>query len=423
MRRLLLVLALISTVAYGDMDESAPNIAGATDGTKIGNSSDHLKVEATQSGTYAVTGTFWQSTQPVSAAALPLPAGASTAANQTTIDGDLKNPQGSVTGGTAGTKSQLAGGVYNVTLPTLTNGQQVALQFDASGRLITSGNVTISSTPAFSRTYDSTINSGITTYSTYTAVAQVAVKQFYAGGTGIGRQGLYTYGAATTSVVTGGGFEAAGDCGTTWVWTSAAGTGSITQSSAQAFAGTKSCALTFSNSNGTNAQGVKQTFGSPQDLSGWRYLTAQFYNVLSAGGTYTRTISIILTDSSTNSRTFSVSGVSTSPPFSVSGWNKITGELVNPTSFSGVFDQTQVASVELRMADSANRAGTVYWDAVQLEATLTPIAPIFHLGNASFNLAIDPVFVLNIGDTIIVSQQNNDTTRREFVALVGGVSL
>src|SRR4051812_23290939 len=107
MRRLLLVLALISTVAYGDMDESAPNIAGATDGTKIGNNSDRLKVEATQSGTYAVTGTFWQTTQPVSAASLPLPAGASTAANQTTIDGDIKNPQGSVTGGTAGTKSQL----------------------------------------------------------------------------------------------------------------------------------------------------------------------------------------------------------------------------------------------------------------------------------------------------------------------------
>lgn len=33
--------------------------------------------------TFGVTGTFWQATQPISAASLPLPAGAATAANQT----------------------------------------------------------------------------------------------------------------------------------------------------------------------------------------------------------------------------------------------------------------------------------------------------------------------------------------------------
>jgi hypothetical protein len=43
---------------------------------------------------------------------------------------------GSPTGGTAGTKSMLAGGIYNTTLPTLTNGQQVGLQVDSSGRLL-----------------------------------------------------------------------------------------------------------------------------------------------------------------------------------------------------------------------------------------------------------------------------------------------
>jgi hypothetical protein len=46
---------------------------------------------------------------------------------------------GSVAGGTAGTKSMLAGGVYNTTLPTLTNGQQAALQLDSSGKLLTDG--------------------------------------------------------------------------------------------------------------------------------------------------------------------------------------------------------------------------------------------------------------------------------------------
>jgi len=43
---------------------------------------------------------------------------------------------GSVVPGTAGTFSQLAGAVYSSTPPTLTNGQQVALQVDSSGRLL-----------------------------------------------------------------------------------------------------------------------------------------------------------------------------------------------------------------------------------------------------------------------------------------------
>lgn len=44
--------------------------------------------------------------------------------------------QGTVAAGTAATKSELMGGVFNTALPSLTNGQQVALQLDASGRVI-----------------------------------------------------------------------------------------------------------------------------------------------------------------------------------------------------------------------------------------------------------------------------------------------
>jgi hypothetical protein len=43
-------------------------------------------------GTVPVSGAFWQATQPVSAAALPLPAGAATAALQTTINTTLGSP-------------------------------------------------------------------------------------------------------------------------------------------------------------------------------------------------------------------------------------------------------------------------------------------------------------------------------------------
>jgi hypothetical protein len=46
MLRLLLVALLLATPARADLSESAPNITGATDGTKIGNVADRFKVDA-----------------------------------------------------------------------------------------------------------------------------------------------------------------------------------------------------------------------------------------------------------------------------------------------------------------------------------------------------------------------------------------
>jgi hypothetical protein len=58
-----------------------------------------------------------------------LPTGAATSANQTSVIG-------TVAAGTAATNSMLTGGVFNTTLPTMTNGQQSANQSDANGRLL-----------------------------------------------------------------------------------------------------------------------------------------------------------------------------------------------------------------------------------------------------------------------------------------------
>ena len=69
-----------------------------------------------------------------------LPTGASTSANQATEITSLQlidNIVGSGPGaGTAGTGSALIGGVFNTTLPTLTNGEQAAVQVDSSGRIL-----------------------------------------------------------------------------------------------------------------------------------------------------------------------------------------------------------------------------------------------------------------------------------------------
>jgi len=76
-------------------------------------SSDQAAVPASQSGSWTVT---------------------ANAGTGTFTTSDLAD--GSVGAGTAGTRSLLGGAVFNTSLPTLTNGQQAALQSDSSGRLI-----------------------------------------------------------------------------------------------------------------------------------------------------------------------------------------------------------------------------------------------------------------------------------------------
>lgn len=334
---------------------------------------------------------------------------------------------GSTTASVAAPVSNLIGGVYLASQPTLTDGQQIGVQVDQYGRLLVAS-ATISALPAASFSNQQAINTGVTYYATFTVSQKLAIKQFYAGGKGIGKQTLARYSSTATQYINSGNFELTTDFGIStdtnkWYWTSVAGTGSIARSNTQFYTGAYSAALTFSNSSGNNAQGVKQTFTSAQDITSWRYITAQFYNVLAAGGGYTRTISIILTDSGGNTRTYSVSGASTASPFNTNGWIKITGEIENPTSATGIFDATLVASIELRMNDSANKSGTVYWDTVQFEGQLSSQYPIYHAANTSFNLILDPVLVLNNGDEIVIIQANGDTTRKEYFGLAGGVSV
>ena len=96
--------------------------------TKVTTTANGVKVDGS-AVIQPVSGAFFQATQPVSAASLPLPTGAAT-------DTSLTNVQGPVAAGTAALKSSLMGGVFNTVLPTLTTGQQVSIQLDSSGRQI-----------------------------------------------------------------------------------------------------------------------------------------------------------------------------------------------------------------------------------------------------------------------------------------------
>lgn len=74
---------------------------------------------------------------PVSAASLPLPSGASTSILQTTQLTAIQDTQGSNSTGAVANKSTLVGGVFNVSPPSLTSGQQAPLQVNSSGMLLT----------------------------------------------------------------------------------------------------------------------------------------------------------------------------------------------------------------------------------------------------------------------------------------------
>lgn len=72
---------------------------------------------------------------------------------------------GSPTGGTAGTQSDLIGGVYNSSLPSLTTGQQAAIQLDSSGRQL------VVTTPAANANTTTNSSSTVTTGGTFQQIS------------------------------------------------------------------------------------------------------------------------------------------------------------------------------------------------------------------------------------------------------------
>jgi len=101
----------------------APNAGVATETTqllvKTAAQSIDTKTPDLVGGAVPVSGAFFQATQPVSAAALPLPAGASTSAAQTTGNASLSSIDGKI--------PALSGGAMPVTGP-ITNAQFIAAQ-------------------------------------------------------------------------------------------------------------------------------------------------------------------------------------------------------------------------------------------------------------------------------------------------------
>lgn len=194
------VTAILSSDAFlGTPVPLVGQLAAGSDGTNAialrTNGTGRLQVDVITAPTTAVTGTFWQATQPVSAASLPLPSGASTSANQSTeitalqlID-NLPNTIGSTTSGQSGA---LAMGATTTAAPTYTTGQTNPLSLTTAGGLRVDGS---GATQPVSGTV--TANAGTGTF----AVSAASLPLPTGAATAAKQPALGTAGASSTDVI------------------------------------------------------------------------------------------------------------------------------------------------------------------------------------------------------------------------------
>lgn len=244
---------------------------------------------------------------------------------------------------------------------------------------------------------------------------------FYSGGApqnsaaGAVRASLIIHDSAVVSFITNGDFESAADV-TAW----AAVTGAFTApspdvSSVQFWTGASSMRWIYTSS--ATAHERKNTFASPIDITGYRYIKAHFFNDNAAGTT--RTISIVLT-SGANTRTYSLSGTLGSAPFTANTWIELVADLEAPTTAAGTtFDESVVNSISVRMLDAANKSGTVYWDTVRLEDSLNFKHLIFSADGSSVQVITAPESYPT-GTTLYLRTKNTNNTRTEYATVLNG---
>lgn len=316
------------------------------------------------------------------------------------------------------TKSVLTG-------KSITSGEYKNVSIDDQGRILTSDLSSIISPLPSIRVVERRVLAASGVYAfTQTISQDTAIKEFTFGGRGPGEGMFGRYISADNEFIPGGDFESSLDVA---LWTNTgAGDGALlvpTFSTAQANTGSGSVSLgPATRSDGNHYPEITYTWPTPISMDVWRYVTASFYNFPPTGGAVTRTISIRLTDTGGNIRSYSVSGLTNAAPFNALGWINITGEIRIPTSQVGTtFDINNIVSISLRMQDSGNKSYTaIYWDTVKLIGSIDVIQKIYTNGS-TVPLRFDPVVLFTSGEVMYVALRNNDTISREFQVTVAGV--
>ena len=286
-----------------------------------------------------------------------------------------------------------------------------------SNPIYINGNANIlSPLPSITASFSRVLATQKTYYYTANIITNTAIKEFHFGGTGGGNCILGKYLAGNSSLLFG--FNSTTEV-SQWASTSLNPI-TFAYSTAQAFEGTGSVAVTFTQSDNNNYPELTYTYATPTDYTGWRYISGQFYQTVSTGGSVSRTISIRLTDVFGNIRVYQSAFTTTT----TAGWQPILVELNNPSSQTGTtFDITQIASVKLRMVDGANRAGTVYWDAIKLVGQIDIVDKIYSSSGDTRQLNFDPIKKYLAGEVLILIATNTTAASNEYFASASGVDI
>jgi hypothetical protein len=184
-----------------------------TDGTGITAPTGAVGIRGWLSGIYSklagsisVTGTFWQATQPISAASLPLPSGAATSALQTTINTTLGSPMQT----TGGSVTANAGTNLNTSALALETGGNLA-SIKTNTAVTAAGASATSGSPVQGMTGGVPLPVSGTFFQTTQPVSLASLPGLGAGSAAIGSIIGRTTMATATPVVTSNGAYAAGN--------------------------------------------------------------------------------------------------------------------------------------------------------------------------------------------------------------------
>lgn len=405
-------------------------------GTETGTSTTPLRVDP--------TGT---TTQPVSAASLPLPTGAATATNQSTANtslqliDDIPHAQNAAlskgvpmmgqrddTASTAATEDAVATVRITAQRAIHTNlRDSLGVELGTEDNpLHTNGNAEIfSPLPSIKLTKTVVVAAGGNTTAQQTITLRTAMKEFHLGGRAACDGFLARYIAATIEQIPGGAFNSSANV-SSWTNTGIGGSSALVWSYAtdQFVEGTGSAKTTFTQSDASDYPELTYTFSTPKDMSVWKQIYARVRVTVAAGGAQSRTVQVRLT-SGTAVRIYSIVGTTTTAPFATEQWHTIQSDLNAPSSTAGTgtFDINNVNSVSLRLIDGGNKTGSIWWDDIKLIGSFTILEKIYSNAGDTRQLQFDPVIIFEIGEVLYLSLTNNGVSSGEFHMSASGVDI
>lgn len=305
---------------------------------------------------------------------------------------------------------------------TMANSLPIAIASDQPAVPITDIYDITNPPTAYALRANKVITSG-SVYNTSDALtSDISITDFIFGGRGAGQASLFSCDPASTTLLPNGGFNSSGDVS---AWTNAgignSALGSWSYATDQFTMGTGSAKFTFTTSANNDYPAIKYTWGTAQNLTAWRYIKADVRVTVAAGGTQTRTVQMILTDANGITRTYQISGSTTTAPFNTEQWQTLTAEIEAPNASSGNFDIYNVSSITLKLLDGGNKAGSIWWDNVRFVEARTLLQRIYNFGNFTNQILLNPAEAYSSGQNICIEVRNNDASAAEFTAVAKGI--